>query len=136
MVVVRKGDDSISSFADLKGKTTAQSLTSSFYQLAKDAGANIQNVEGWAQAVTLVKQGRVDATVNDKLTYLDYANTEGGDTGLQIAAETKDEARNAFAFRKGSDDLVKAVDQALAKLRKDGTLAAISEKYFGDDVSH
>jgi cystine transport system substrate-binding protein len=134
VIVVRKGDDSISSFADLKGKTTAQSLTSNWYELAKDAGANVQNVEGWAQAVTLLKQGRVDATVNDRLTYLDYENTEG-DTGLQVAAETKDAARNAFAFRKGSDDLVKAVDKALDKLRKDGTLAEISKKYFGEDVS-
>ncbi len=28
-----------------------------------------------------------------------------------------------------------AVDQALADLRADGTLASISEKYFGADVS-
>jgi cystine transport system substrate-binding protein len=76
----------------------------------------------------------VDATINDKLTFLDYQQTEG-DTGLEIAAETTDEARNAFAFRKGSDSLVAAVDTALADLRADGTLAEISEKYFGADVS-
>ena len=35
----------------------------------------MQAVEGWAQAVTLLEQGRVDATVNDKLTFLDYAKT-------------------------------------------------------------
>lgn len=134
VIVVKKGDDSISSFADLKGKTTAQSLTSNWYDLAKKSGANIQNVEGWAQAVTLLEQGRVDATINDRLTYLDYEKTKG-DTGITVAATTGDSARNAFAFRKGSDGLAKAVDQALAKLRKDGTLAKISEKYFGEDVS-
>jgi L-cystine transport system substrate-binding protein len=134
VIVVKKGDDSISSFADLKGKTTAQSLTSNFYEMAKDAGANVQNVEGWAQAVTLLQQGRVDATVNDRLTFLDYEKTEG-DTGLEVAATTDEAARNAVAFRPGSDSLIKAVDQALEKLRKDGTLAKISEKYFGEDVS-
>ncbi len=86
VIVVNKGDDSISSFADLKGKTTAQSLTSNWYELAKKSGADVENVEGWAQAVTLLKQGRVDATINDELTYLDYENTEG-DTGLAIAAD-------------------------------------------------
>jgi cystine transport system substrate-binding protein len=30
---------------------------------------------------------------------------------------------------------VAAVDKALNTLRKDGTLAEISEKYFGEDVS-
>jgi cystine transport system substrate-binding protein len=134
VIVVNKGDDSISSFADLKGKTTAQSLTSNWYELAKKSGADVENVEGWAQAVTLLKQGRVDATINDELTYLDYEHTEG-DTGLAIAATTDDEAHNAVAFRPGSDSLIKAVDKALVTLREDGTLAKISEKYFGQDVS-
>ena len=134
VIVVVDGDRGIDSFDDLQGKTTAQSLTSNWYELAQDSGANVEAVEGWAQSVTLLQQGRVDATINDKLTFLDYQQTEG-DTGLEIAAETTDEARNAFAFRKGSDSLVAAVDTALADLRADGTLAEISEKYFGADVS-
>jgi cystine transport system substrate-binding protein len=134
VVVVREGDTSVMSFDDLAGKTTAQSLTSNWYEMAKDAGAQVQNVEGWAQAVALLQQERVDATINDKLTFLDYENTEG-DTGLEIAVETDEVANNAFAFRKGSDELVEAVDEALATLEKDGTLAEISEKYFGEDVS-
>jgi L-cystine transport system substrate-binding protein len=134
VIVVNEGDDSISSFDDLKGKTTAQSLTSNWYTMAQDSGAKVESVEGWAQAVTLLQQGRVDATVNDELTFLDYETTEG-DTGLEIAATTEDEAHNAFTFRTGSDSLIKAVDKALADLRADGTLAEISEKYFGEDVS-
>ena len=134
VVVVTKDNKDISSFDDLAGRTTAQSLTSNWYDLAKKSGAKIQNVEGWAQAVALLEQGRVDATVNDSLTFLDWQKTEGKDT-LKIAAETDDEARNAIAFRQGSDDLVAAVDKALEKLRKDGTLAKISDKYFGEDVS-
>jgi L-cystine transport system substrate-binding protein len=135
VVVVEKGNSDISSLKDLSGKTTAQSLTSNWYEMAKDAGAKVEAVEGWAQAVTLLKQGRVDATINDKLTYLDYEKTEGGDTGLSIAVTTDDQAESALAFRQGSDDLVKAVDKALDKLRADGTLAEISQKYFGEDVS-
>lgn len=134
VVVVAEGDDSIASVDDLAGKRTAQSLTSNWYELAKESGAQVEAVEGWAQAVTLLKQGRVDATVNDKLTFLDWQQTEG-DSSLKIAVETTDEAQNAFAFRKGSDSLVKAFDDALAELRADGTLAEISTKYFGADVS-
>ena len=134
VVVVKDGDDSITSLEDLDGKTTAQSLTSNWYQLAKDHGANVEAVEGWAQAVALLEQGRVDATVNDKLTFLDHEKSTG-DTSLDIAVETTDKAENAFAFRKGSDSLVKAFDEALSELRADGTLAEISEEYFGADVS-
>ena len=134
VIVVTDDEKSISSFEDLQGKTTAQSLTSNWYELAEKSGARIEAVEGWEQAVALLQQGRVDATVNDKLTFLDYENTEG-DTGLKVAAETEEQAMNAFAFRKDSDSLVAAVDEALAKLRADGTLARISKEYFGADVS-
>jgi cystine transport system substrate-binding protein len=134
VVVTLESTTDIASFADLSGKTTAQSLTSNWYELATENGAQVEGVEGWAQAVALVEQGRVDATVNDELTWLDYQTTEGGD-GLKVAAETEDTSEQAFAFGQGSETLVDAVDEALAELREDGTLAEISQKYFGDDVS-
>jgi cystine transport system substrate-binding protein len=134
VIVVTEDDDSIASFDDLAGKTTAQSLTSNWYELAQSSGATVEAVEGWAQAVSLLRDGRVDATVNDKLTFLDYEKTDGP-TGLKIAAETDDPAQSAFAFTKDKEALVSAIDEALAELREEGVLAEISEKYFGDDVT-
>ncbi|PZR52960.1 polar amino acid ABC transporter substrate-binding protein [Xylanimonas oleitrophica] len=134
VVVVNEGDTSISSFDDLAGKTTAQSLTSNWYQLATDSGANVEPVEGWAQAVSLLQQGRVDATINDSLTYLDYVK-ENGESGLAVAAETEDTSRSAFVFTQQREALAEAIDGALAELAADGTLAELSEKYFGQDVS-
>ena len=134
VLIVPDGSD-IARFADLAGRTSAQSLTSNWFQVAEDAGANVEQVEGWAQAVELLRQGRVDATVNDELTFLDYQTTEGDDIGIEIVAETDDASENAFAFRKGSTTLVDAVNDALAGLRADGTLAEISDRYFGQDVS-
>lgn len=134
VVVVKDDDTSISSFADLAGKTTAQSLTSNWYKLATDSGAKVEAVEGWAQAVALLRQGRVDATVNDQLTYLDYEKTNSP-TGLKVAAQTEDSSSSAFAFTKDKQALADAVDKALGELRDDGTLASISEKYFGSDVT-
>jgi len=134
VIVVKDSNTDITSFADLNGKTTAQSLTSNWYTLAEDSGAKVEAVEGWAQAVELLTQGRVDATVNDKLTYLDYTTTNGK-SGLKVAAETDDPSLSAFAFAKDKSKLVKAVDGALDELTADGTIAKIGEKYFGTDVS-
>lgn len=134
-VIVTSADNSeITSFEDLEGKTTAQSLTSNWYELAEESGAEIEAVEGWAQSVTLLEQGRVDATINDELTFLDYQKSTPNNA-IKIAAETEEQSRSALAFRQGSDDLVDAVNAALEELREDGTLAEISEKYFGEDVS-
>jgi cystine transport system substrate-binding protein len=134
VLIVKDTTTDISSFADLAGKTTAQSLTSNWYDLAEKNGAKVEAVEGFAQAIELLQQGRVDATINDSLTLLDYQKQQGA-SGLKIAAKTDDPSRNAFALRKGSTELLDAVNAALASLREDGTVAELSEKYFGEDVS-
>lgn len=134
-VVVTAADNTdITDFASLEGKTTAQSLTSNWYDAAQDAGANVEAVEGWAQAVTLLKQGRVDATINDKLTYLDSQITTPDDS-IKIAAESTDQSKVAVALRQDSADLRDAINTALDELRADGTLKEISEKYFNADVT-
>ena len=136
VVIVAKDNSDITSLADLDGKTTAQSLSSNWYTLAEDNGATVEQVEGWAQSIALLEQGRIDATLNDKLTYLDYVASKPSSADLiKVAAETDDVSRNAFVVAKGSTTLVDAINEALDELRADGTLAEISEKYFGADVS-
>nr|WP_258059041.1 amino acid ABC transporter substrate-binding protein [Rathayibacter rathayi] len=136
VVIVPSSDTSITDLAGLSGKTTAQSLSSNWYAVAQQNGAQVEGVEGWAQAIALVEQGRVDATVNDRLTWLDWsASYPDQAAGLKVAATTADTSASAFAFPKGSDDLVAAVDSALDELRADGTLVSLSERYFGADVS-
>lgn len=136
VVIVAADNTDITSLADLDGKTTAQSLSSNWYTLAEDNGATVESVEGWAQSIALLEQGRIDATLNDKLTFLDYITSKPDAAAkLKVAAETDDPSTNAFVVTKGSATLIDAIDDALDELRADGTLAAISEKYFGEDVS-
>ena len=133
VIVTRADDTSITSLADLQGKTTAQSATSNWAQVARDAGANVEAVEGFVQAIQLLKDGRVDATVNDTLAVGEYQRTNN-DAGIKIAGTTGDTSEQAFAARKDSG-LIAEVNRALGELRADGTLKQISEKYFGSDVS-
>lgn len=134
VIVVAEDNTDITGLDDLSGRTTAQSLTSNWGTIAEGAGANVESVEGWAQAVALLEQGRVDATVNDALTFLDYTK-ERPDSPIKVAAELDDASLNAFAFGKDKQELVTAFDEALAELAEDGTLAELGEKYFGADVS-
>ncbi|NUT55783.1 MAG: amino acid ABC transporter substrate-binding protein [Thermoleophilia bacterium] len=133
VVVTRADDDSVSSLSDIKGKKSAQSTTSNWAQTAKDAGAKVEAVEGLTQAIALLKQGRVDVTVNDNLAILDYLKSSG-DKDVKIAAEVGDKTEQAFAFRKDSP-LAADFDKALKELAADGTLKKISEKWFGEDVT-
>lgn len=135
VIVTAADEDDITTLADLKGKTTAQSETSNWSQVAKDAGAKVVNVDQFSQAATLLAQGRVDAVVNDNIAVLDYLKTSGSDD-VKIAGYAGNEvSEQALTFRKDSPQLQREADAALEALREDGTLTRISEKYFGTDVS-
>lgn len=133
VIVTPAGDDSVSALEDLAGLTSAQSATSNWAEVVTGAGARVEAVEGFTQAVALLKQGRVDVTVNDNLAVLNYLETTG-DTGIKIAGELEVGTEQAFALQQGSE-LTAQIDEALAELRADGTLAEISTEWFGTDVS-
>jgi His/Glu/Gln/Arg/opine family amino acid ABC transporter permease subunit len=133
VIVTRANDDSITSLADLKGKTTAQSTTSNWAQVARDAGANVESVEGFAQAITLLNQGRIDATVNDSIAVYAYL-AETGDKTVKIAAKTDERSEQALAARKDSGYLPE-LNGAIDALRASGKLAEISQKYLKADAT-
>lgn len=134
VLIVPSGSE-IASLDDLEGHTSAQSLTSNWSEVAEQHGATIEQVEGFAQAAELLASGRVDATINDELTFLDYQQAQGGDVGLEIVDETDEVSESAVTLRQGSDELADAISDALVALAEDGTLAEISDRYFGADVS-
>jgi cystine transport system permease protein len=135
VIVTAAGNSSIKTLKDLRGKTTAQSETSNWAKVAKDAGARVLSVEGFAQAAALLQQGRVDAIVNDNIAVLDYLASTGSKK-IKIAGNAGNEiSRQALTFRKSDTRLRDQADKALASLRADGTLAKISDTYFGADVS-
>ncbi|WP_163652190.1 amino acid ABC transporter substrate-binding protein [Listeria sp. PSOL-1] len=134
VIVTAKDNKDIKKMSDLKGVKVAQSLTSNYGKIAQSASAKIESVDGLAQSLELIKQGRVDATVNDKLAVLDYLKNTG-DKKIKIAAElNKEKGSSGFAFRKDTK-LKQAFDKELKAMEKDGTLKKISEKWFGKDVS-
>lgn len=134
VVVVSKDNNDVKSFEDIKGLTSAQSLTSNYRDIAEENGAVIQGVDGLAQSIQLLEQGRVDVTVNDKISILDYMNKQKN-ANIKIAAEAEDAGQSGLMFRKGNDKLVEEVNKALEDMMEDGTYEEISNKWFGENVS-
>ncbi|MEH7439169.1 amino acid ABC transporter substrate-binding protein [Neobacillus drentensis] len=133
VLIVSKDNDMVKAFEDIKGLNSAQSLTSNYADMAKKLGANIVGVEGFQQAVELLAQKRVDVTINDKLTFLDFKKSKP-DAPVKVAATSEDASTSGFMFRKKSDTLVDEVNKALKDIIDDGTYKKISEKWFGEDV--
>ncbi len=135
-LAVRKDNDEIKTFEDLKDKTTANSLASTYMELAESYGATVQGIDTLEETIQLLAAGRIDATLNADVSFYDYLNVHP-DADFKIVAQTEDASHVAIPLRKGDNSatLLEAVNNAIDELRADGTLKELSEKYFGQDIS-
>ncbi|WP_308128787.1 amino acid ABC transporter substrate-binding protein [Bacillus sp. sid0103] len=133
VLIAHKDNDKVKSFEDIKGLNAAQSMTSNYADMAKKYGAKIVGVDGFQQAVELLAQKRVDVTINDKLSFLDYKKQKP-DAPIKVVATADDASSSGFMFRKNSNTLVDEVNKVLKDIVDDGTYKKISEKWFGEDV--
>lgn len=136
-VVTREGNDEIGGIEDLKGRTVAVNLGSNFEQLLRDLPyadeIDIRTYESNIEQDTAL--GRVDAFVMDRVSSAQVIAESP--LPLQLAGQPFSEIRNALPFRDDEDGraLRDRVDAALTALREDGTLAEISQKWFGSDIT-
>ncbi|MFD2444549.1 amino acid ABC transporter substrate-binding protein [Bacillus sp. CGMCC 1.16607] len=133
VLIVNESNNEIKSFEDLKGKKSGQSMTSNYADIAKSYGAEIVGVEGFNQAIELLASKRIDATINDNLSFLDFKKQKP-DAPVKIVDTADDASQSGFMFRKGNETLVAEVDKALEDMITDGTYLEISKKWFGEDV--
>ena len=135
-LAVRKDNDEIKTFEDLKGKTTANSLASTYMELAESYGATVQGIDTLEETIQLLTAGRIDATLNADVSFYDYLNVHP-DADFKLVAQTEDASHVAIPLRKSDNSatLLEAVNNAIDELRADGTLKELSEKYFGTDIS-
>ena len=136
VLVVRGDNEDIHSVEDLAGRATANTASSIYASIAEAHGATVTPVNTLLETVMLVEQGRVEATLNAKGSIDDYLQ-EHPDANIKIVETLKQGDPVVFPVRKGAETetLVAAINDILQAAREDGTLAAISEKYFGEDLT-
>ena len=137
-LIVRSDNDEISSLEDLEGKTTCNSANSTYQFIAEEYGATALDVETLDGTLEMVLAGpeRADATLNAEASFLDYMK-EHPDAELKIVDYYSELENVCIIMQKGesSDSLREAINGAIDKLREDGTLTELSNKYFGGDIT-
>ena len=86
------------------------------------------------QSIQLLESGRADATLNSENAFGDYLRKHP-DAPVKIAARSETTTSSVIPVRKGSTALLEAIDEALDALRDSGELSALSQRYFGMDVT-
>lgn len=136
-VVVKEGNEAIQGVEDLKGKTVAVNLGSNYEELLRELPyadeIDIRTYESNIEQDTAL--GRVDAFVMDRVSASQVIKEKP--LPLALAGQPFSEIRNALPFRDTEEDraLRDRVDAALSSLRESGELAAISEAWFGTDIT-
>ncbi len=137
-VVVKEGnEDTIASVEDLSGKTVAVNLGSNFEQLLSEL-PNADQIDIRTYESNIAQDtalGRVDAFVMDRVSSAQLIAESP--LPLALAGKPFSEIRNALPFRNDEDGVAmrNRVDAAITTLKENGTMAEISEKWFGVDIS-
>lgn len=132
-IVVHQDNQEIKGIEQVKGKKAGQTPTSNYGKMAKEAGAEIVAYEDMMSAMKDVAAKRIDLSMNDRLAISEMLKTV--DLPLKIVGEPMEKSESAFPVPKNNPELIAEINKALDSMRKDGTLAKISEKWFGEDIS-
>ena len=133
-ILVKSDNTDINSFEDLKGKVAANESTSTWGATALEYGAELDPVNAMAQSISEVLNGRADCTLNYITAFADYMK-EHPEEKVKVAATTDPEPSSYIPVKKGNERLVEAINKALDEAYESGELKAVSEKYFGIDVT-
>ena len=130
----RKKKYDFSEAADLAGKKVGVGLGTNYEQWVKKdvPQADVRTYEDDPSKFADLRNGRIDAILIDRLAALEYAQ-KAKDT--ELAGDAFSRLESGVALRKGEPELLDAINKAIDKLKADGTLAKLSEKYFGADVT-
>ena len=128
-------DSEVQTLAELDGARSAQTATSNWAAQMEDLGAEIVPVQGFAEAIELVLQGRADATANDLISFQTYQEEHPEATFRLLDEELPDETTVGVIMQQGQEPLLTEVNAILEEMKQDGSLTAIYEEWVGQDIT-
>jgi ABC-type amino acid transport substrate-binding protein len=128
-LMVKKGSD-IKTVDDVAGKVVGTQLgtTGADYAKKKTKASSVRTYDLIDDAFNALEAGQVEAVIND-CPVSKYA--ERAHENLVVVQAIQTNELYGFPFANGSDALRTAVNKELTKLKEDGGLAKISDKWFG-----
>jgi len=135
--LIARKDGSIQTLEDLKSSHTLGLVTgTTFEQDAMKLGTKVKLYEDDNQTLIELLNGRIDGVLTDRIVGLNaIAALDEGDTLTLVGSVLRSEVM-AIAFHKDNTALKDQVNEILSSMFADGTMRAISEKWFnGEDIT-
>ena len=138
-VVVVMEDSGIETLADLAGKivevqadSSAEAALKEMTDLTSTFGT-LQTTPDYNTAFMDLEMGSVDAIAMDVIVAGYQMQEREGN--FKILDETLASEEYAIGFKKGNTELCGKVQKTLEEMAEDGTMAEISKKWFGEDIT-
>ncbi len=147
VLIVGPNGAGITAMDDLSDKVLAVELGSDGDSVARRwarrlADLSLVHADSTASALAAVADGRADAALTDRASALmsikaqRQPGTEGEEqaeegTRLQLSGKPVTGEQYAVVVRRDSSELLRALDAALADMRREGTLALLEKKWLG-----
>ena len=132
VLVTRASETEISKTNDLFGKRLGVELASEGDVLGRRLQKKIEDLslEHYMtpqEVLCALKEGKVEAAMVDAVSAYQFIAAEGG---VQVVGDPLTDELYVIAVRLDSPLLLKAINEALAEMREDGTLERLQEKWF------
>ena len=134
VVMTKDANTSIKKLADLDGKKVSVQVGTKSVSYLQEYHPKVQRVEVEKnqEMFNLVEIGRADAAVTGKPAAYQYLRTR---PGMRVLEEQLTTEEYGMALRKDTPELTKALNDALARVKADGTYAAIVKKWFSNNAA-
>ena len=130
-LLVPEGSD-IASIDDLDGVKVGvqQGTTGKAYAEENATGAELVSFPSDAEMFQAIKAGQVDALLQDLPVNINHQDAGG----FSVVETYSTDESYGLAMKKGSTELVDAVNEQLAEMREDGSYQEIYDTYFATDA--
>lgn len=132
-LLVAADDDSITGPEDLEGKNLCSVTGSTSAQRIKDeyaAGTNLLEQPGYAECVTALTAGQVDAVTTDDIILAGLASVPANEGKVKVVGNPFSEENYGVGLPKDSDQC-EAINEAIGAMIEDGTWEQLIEKNVG-----
>ena len=128
LAILVKGDTAIKSASDLKGKKVAVQQATSGQAEAEKQEADVVQFEDASLMIQALQTDQVEAVVGN-ISILSEALSS--DDSLKIATEIETGEQLAGAVASDNTELLKKANETIKKMKDDGGLAKLQEKWLG-----
>lgn len=131
-IIVRNNSAPIANESDLSGKTVGVQIgTTGHFAVEKISGVTVKAYDEIGLAIEDLLNGNVDATVADSIIAADFVLANPNYAArLNVSGEVAGDVEQiAMAVRKGNTELLNLLNENIAALQADGTIASLKEKW-------